>query len=118
MVKNIDNLEICRAAKTKSTQCHSYSGATIQHLEEKIKEHWSDDRQNYEAVITHAGTNNLVNKSPHQVAQRMESLIQVAKIHSSDVAVSSVIKYGLIMMVNYPTKKLKKQRTYYSACMK
>jgi hypothetical protein len=92
MVKNIDNLKISRAAKTKSTQCHSYSGARIQHLEEKIKEHWSDDSQNYEAVIIHAGTNNLVNESPHQVAQRMESLIKVAKIHSSDVAVSSVVK--------------------------
>ena len=87
MVKNIDSLKISRATKTKSTQCHSYSGARIQHLEEKIKEHWSDDSQNCEAVIIHAGTNNLVNESPHQVAQRMESLIKVAKIHSSDVAV-------------------------------
>jgi hypothetical protein len=55
------------------TQCHSYSGARIQLLEEKTKEHWSDDSQNYEAVIIHAGTNNLVNESPHQVAQRMEA---------------------------------------------
>ena len=29
MVKNIDSLKISRAAKTKSTQCHSYSGARI-----------------------------------------------------------------------------------------
>jgi cytochrome c1 len=85
MAKNIDNFKISRVAKTKSTQCHSYSGATIQHLEEKIKEHWSDDRQNHEEVIIHTETNNLVNESPHQVAERMESLIQVAKIHSSDV---------------------------------
>jgi hypothetical protein len=74
MVKNIDNLEICRAAKTKSTQCQSYSGATIQHLEEKIKEHWSNDHQNYEAVITHAGTNNLVNKSPHRTRNLCPSI--------------------------------------------
>ena len=91
MVENISNSKISRAAKTEST-CHSYSGARIQHLKEKIKDHRSDDHTNYEVVIIHAGTNNLVNESPQDVAGHMESLIQAVKIHSSNVAVSSVVK--------------------------
>ena len=62
MVKNIDRKKLERAAR-KNTVCHSYSGAKVGQIKEKIKQYWSEDCQ-YEEIILHVGTNNLANEQP------------------------------------------------------
>ena len=90
MVKNIDRKKLERAAR-KNTVCHSYSGAKVGQMKEKIKQYWSEDCQ-YEEIILHVGTNNLANEQPERVAEQMEELINKVKVHTKKIAVSSVIK--------------------------
>ena len=59
MLKNIDNVRIERACRGKASS-HSYSGATITNLHNKIKDNWSNKGQCYSAILIHAGTNDLV----------------------------------------------------------
>ena len=58
MVKNIDQRKLERAGR-KKTICHSYSGAKVGHIREKIQQYWKEDHQ-YEEIILHVGTNDLV----------------------------------------------------------
>ena len=90
MVKNIDYKKLERAAR-KKTVCHSYSGAKVGQIKEKIDEYWSENHQ-YEQIIIHVGTNDLVHKQPEKVAEEMETLIDRVKAHTKKVAVSSVVK--------------------------
>lgn len=90
MMKNIDNNKLERAARGK-TVSHSYSGATVGQIEEKIEEHWNED-EHFDKIILHIGTNDLVSSKPSKVAENMERLIEKVKIHADKVAVSSVIK--------------------------
>jgi hypothetical protein len=90
MVKNIDYKKLERAAR-KKTVCHSYSRAKVVQIEEKIDEYWSGNRQ-YEQIIIHVGTNDLVHKRPEKVAEEMETLIDRVKAHTKKIAVSSVVK--------------------------
>ena len=82
MVKNIDGKELKRAAK-KATVCHSYSGARVGQIKEKIE---------FEEIILHVGTNDLIHEQPENVANEMEALINVVKGKTEKIAVSSVIK--------------------------
>jgi hypothetical protein len=85
MVKNIDEKKIERAARGK-TVFHSYSGATVSQLQQKLIEDNCHDNE-YETIILHIGTNDLVRKDADKVAEKMEELIRAER-----VAVSSVIK--------------------------
>lgn len=90
MVKNINSRKLERAARSK-TICHSYSGATVGQIKEKVESYWNED-QHYEKVILHVGTNDLAREEPTEVAKNMETLIEKVKAHTKEVAVSSVIK--------------------------
>ena len=90
MVKNMDEKKLKRAAK-KATVCHSYSGARIGQIKEKIEDYWNEDNQ-FQEIILHVGTNDLVHEQPENVAKEMEALINVVKGKTEKIAVSSVIK--------------------------
>ena len=90
MVKNIDDRKLERAARAK-TVCHSYSGATVKQIEEKIDQYWNENQQ-YEKVILHVGTNDLARQEPNEVAENMEALVSKMKTHAKEIAVSSVVK--------------------------
>ena len=90
MVKHIERQKIKRAAGCRSA-VHSYSGARVEHISQKIKEHWSEDEE-YDAIILHVGTNNLVSEEPEEVATKMNTLIEHVKDHAKSIAISSVIK--------------------------
>ena len=90
MVKNIDSKKLERAAKQK-TVCHSYSGATVEQIHQKIEEYWNEDH-NYQRVVIHVGTNDLAREKPEEVAKKMETLITKVKTHANEVAASSVIR--------------------------
>ena len=91
MVKHIDGKKIARAGQRETT-CHSYSGATIDQIHNKIQLDWSDENQGYDAIILHVGTNDLVYKEIEKAAEEMEELVKDMKVHAQNVAVSSVIK--------------------------
>ena len=90
MVKHIDRQKIERAAGCQSV-VHSYSGARVEQINSKIKEYWSEGEQ-YDTVVLHVGTNNLVSEDPEKVAAKMDELIENLKDHAKKIAVSSVIK--------------------------
>ena len=79
----------------KKTVCHSYSGAKVSQIKEKIQQYWNQDHQ-YEEIILHVGTNDLVHdlvhEKPEKVAEEMEVLINTVKAHTKKVTVSSVVK--------------------------
>ena len=88
MVKNIDQQKIQRAAGDQSV-VHSYSGAKVDQIITKIKNGIMKDQ--FETVILHVGTNDLVHKDPELVA-KMDRLITETKSKVRKVAVSSVVK--------------------------
>jgi lysophospholipase L1-like esterase len=90
MVKHIDGNKIGRAARGK-TISHSYSGATVNQLANKFDENHAEKEQ-YNTIILHVGTNDLVREEPKKVAADMENLINKAKAHTNKLAVSGVIK--------------------------
>ena len=90
MVKHIERQKIERAAGCRSA-AHSYSGARVEHISQKIKEHWSEDEE-YDAIILHVGTNNLVSEEPEELATKMNTLIKDVKDRAKSIAISSVIK--------------------------
>ena len=90
MVKNIDEKKIERAARGK-TVGHSYSGATVSQLHQKLSEDNCHDNE-YETIILHIGTNDLVREDADKVAEKMEELIEEVRHRAERVAVSSVIK--------------------------
>jgi hypothetical protein len=57
----------------------------------KVKENWSEG-QEYDTVVLHVGTNDLVNNDAKKVATEMDGLIQDLKCHTEKIAVSSVVK--------------------------
>ena len=97
MVKNIDQRKLERAAK-KKTVCHSYSEAKVGHIREKIQQYWNEDQQ-YEEIILHVGTNDLVHEKPEKVADEMEALINTVKAHTRNIAVSSVVIIKLMLEI-------------------
>lgn len=90
MVKHIDNQKVERAARGKAV-CHSYSGATVDQLKQKIQSDWCEE-QDYDSVVVHVGTNDLVHKQPEEVAKEMERLIDDIKPHAKKIALSSVVR--------------------------
>lgn len=88
MVKHIDSKKIERAAG--KSVCHSYSGAKVNQINEKFKEHRNEEQ--YDCIILHVGTNDLVDQEAEQVAADMEKLIEEVKMHTTKVAISSVIE--------------------------
>ena len=89
MVKNIDQQKIQRAAGDQSV-VHWYSGAKVDQIMTKIKNGIMKDQ--FETVILHVGTNDLVHKDPELVATKMDRLITETKSKARKVAVSSVVK--------------------------
>ena len=71
MVKHIDGNQIARAGKRKAI-CHSYSGATVGQIQNKIHQHWAEESQGYDTVILHVGTNDLVHRNCQEVAEEIE----------------------------------------------
>jgi hypothetical protein len=63
----------------------------VEQISSKIKEYWSEGEQ-YDTVVLHVGTNNLVSEDPENVAAKMDELIENLKDHAKNIAVSSVIK--------------------------
>ena len=90
MVKNIDSRKLERAARRKVV-CHSYSGATVRQIQAKVNEHWNEDHH-YERIVIHVGTNDLAREEPNEVVEKMETLINEVKVHTKEVAISSVVK--------------------------
>ena len=90
MVKHINGNKIGRAARSKAI-CHSYSGATVNQLARKFDECQSEDLQ-YNTIILHVGTNDLVREEPEKVATNMDSVVNKVKAHTNKVAVSGAIK--------------------------
>ena len=88
MVKNIISKKIERAAGHKSV-CHSYSGARVKQIEEKLK---NDGDGHYDSVILHVGTNDLAHADAYKVAKDMDDLINEVKTHTKKIAVSNVIQ--------------------------
>ena len=99
-IKNINSKKIERASRHKSV-CHSYSRARVKQIEEKLK---NDGNRQYDSVILHAGTNDLAHADVNKVAKDMDDLLNEVKTHTKKVAVSNVIKKG--MMVESIPKKL------------
>ena len=89
-LKHIDGNKIGRAARGKAIS-HSYSGATVNRLAKKFDENHAEKEQ-YNTIILHVGTNDLVREEPKKVAADMENLINKAKAHTNKLAVSGVIK--------------------------
>jgi hypothetical protein len=87
MVKNINSKKIERATGHRSV-CHSYSGARVKQIEEKIK---NDGDGQYDSVILHVGTNDLAHGDANKVAKDMDDLINEVKTHTKKIAVSNVI---------------------------
>ena len=109
MVKHIDGNKIGRAARGKAMS-HSYSGATVNQLAKKPDENHAEKEQ-YNTIILHVGTNDLVREEPKKVAADMENLINKAKAHTNKLAVSGVIKrYDVVFnkreVVFYQSTKL------------
>ena len=90
MVKHINKHKIERAAGCESV-VHSYNGARVGQISAKIKENWSEG-QEYDTVVLHVGTNDLVYDDAEKVATEMDGLIEDLKRHTGKIAVSSVIK--------------------------
>jgi predicted translin family RNA/ssDNA-binding protein len=90
MVKNIDSIKLERAAKKKAVH-HSYSGATVEQIHQKIWEYCNEDH-NYQRAAIHVGTYDLAREKPDQVAKKIEELITELKTHANEVAASSVIR--------------------------
>ncbi len=78
MVKNINSKKIERASGHKSV-CHSYSGARVKQIEEKLK---NDGNRQYDSVILHVGTNDLAHADVNKVAKDMDDLINEMKTHT------------------------------------
>ena len=89
MVKHINPKKISRAARGKST-CHSFSGAKVKDVHQNFLESFKDE---YDTVILHVGTNDLVNSDADEVATSMESLIAFVRNRAIKVGISSVIKW-------------------------
>ena len=85
MVKHIDRQKIERAAGCQSV-VHSYSGARVEQISSKIKEYWSEGEQ-YDTVVLHVGTNNLVSEDPEKVAAKLDELIENLKDHAKKISV-------------------------------
>ena len=106
MVKHIDGNKIGRAARSKAI-CHSYSGATVNQLARKFDECQSEDLQ-YNTIILHVGTNDLVREEPEKVAAEMDSLVNKVKAHTNKVAVSGAIKRYDGKVKNYKIEQYNK----------
>ena len=89
MIKHIDGNKIARAAHNKAIS-HSYSGATVNQISAEFDD--QTEKLQYDIIIIHVGTNDLVHKEPEKVAADMENLINEAKGHTNKVAVSGAIK--------------------------
>lgn len=90
MVKNMNEKKLGKAAR-KNTVCHSYSGAKVGQIRQKMQQYWSEDTQ-HEEIILHVGTNDLVREQPEKVAKELEELINLVKGKTRKIAISSVIK--------------------------
>ena len=62
----------------------------VGHIRDKIQQYWNEDHQ-YDEIILHVGTNDLVHEKPEKVAE-MEALINTVKAHTENIVVSSVVK--------------------------
>ena len=89
MVKHIDGNKIARAARNKAIS-HSYSGATVNQISAKFDD--QTEKSQYDTIILHVGTNDLVHEESEKVAADMDNLINKAKGHTNKVAVSGAIK--------------------------
>lgn len=90
MVKHIDANKIGRAARNKAIS-HCYSGATVNQIVQKFKDHPSEEEE-FSNIILHVGTNDLVREDPESVAANMETLIKKVKMHTEKIAVSGATK--------------------------
>ena len=63
----------------------------VGHIRDKIQQYWNEDHQ-YEEIILHVGTNDLVHEKPEKVADEIEALINTVKAHTENIVVSSVVK--------------------------
>ena len=89
MIKHIDQQKIQRASGDQSV-VHSYSGAKVDEIKNKIKH--SMEKDQFETIILHVGTNDLVHEDSEMVATKMDALIKEAKSKARHVVVSSIIK--------------------------
>ena len=89
IVKHINQPKIQRAARAQSTVLTN-SGAKVEDVHTKMNE--TLQNENYDSIIIHVGTNNLVNEDAESAASKMKELIIDAKKQVKRVAVSSVIK--------------------------
>ena len=55
------------------------------------EQYWNEDHQ-YEEIILHIGTNDLVHEKTDKVADEMEALINTVKTDTKNIAVASVVK--------------------------
>lgn len=106
MVKHIDGNKIGRAARSKAVS-HSYSGATVNQLARKFDECQSEELQ-YNTIILHVGTNDLVREEPEKVAADMDNLVNKVKAHTNKVAVSGAIKRYDGKVKNYKIEQYNK----------
>jgi hypothetical protein len=74
-----------REPQNKKAVHHSYSGATVEQIHQKIWEYCNEDH-NYQRAVIHVGTYDLAREKPDQVAKKIEELI------ANEVAASSVIR--------------------------
>ena len=89
MVKHIDGNKIARTAHNKAIS-YSYSGATVNQISAKFDD--QTERLQYDTIILHVGTNDLVHEKPEKDAADMDNLINKAKGHTNKIAVSGAIK--------------------------
>ena len=89
------------------TRYHLYSGATVNQLARKFDECQSEDLQ-YNTIILHVGTNDLVREEPEKVAADMDSLVNKVKAHTNKVAVSGAIKCYDGKVKNYKIEQYNK----------
>ena len=88
MTKHIDPRKLSKSVLVKS---HSFSGATIEDLEDHVKPVL---RRKPDSIILHAGTNNLQNDSLRKIKSKVEKLTEnIKKDHPAvSIAISSIIQ--------------------------
>ena len=89
MIKNIDIAKIGRVSRGKGSS-HTFSGATINNLDNKVKDNWSNESWGYDSIIIHAGRNDLVIEDPKIVARKRENLIKDILMHTQKKLLSLV----------------------------
>ena len=80
MVKHVDGNKIARTARNKAIS-YSYSGATVNQISAKFDD--QTEKLQYDTIILHVGTNDLVHEKPEKDAADMDNLINKAKGHTN-----------------------------------